>query len=227
MNKGKKCIVLSALILALVSVFSFKTLRTSALTDLDIKYANAYNATMNVESKAKKYGVKPYFKDNNGPSSTDAVLNSVKAGMQKDILAAREALDKLPKDRLDLIGTLSSILDNYQHPVYERAVVVINQAQKNPNQKDINIARHLIENIPSYYKNAYSSALDDVQVSLNKKTEKLIDNALASQSTADITAAKAAIEELKTNEFLSPSLESLIAGYEAKLNDEFVVIGID
>lgn len=225
-NKKYLSISVLALFLAALLPLSKAALKAKA-SDLDIKYKNAYDATMKAVDGGKKHGVKPYFDEKNGgPTPTDNVLNGVKNGLQKDILSARKAIEELPQELLSHKQTLSSILDNYQHPIYERIVTVINATNKSPNQKDINVARRLIQDVPDYFKASYSSAIDNIQIGLFVKAQELTKKALASENPSDIALAQKAIDELKTNEFLDRNIQSFIDDLQSQLNKDFEVIDI-
>ncbi|MBU5592517.1 cohesin domain-containing protein [Clostridium sp. MSJ-4] len=179
--------------------------------DVDALYKNTYDSVQKAVNKAEQYGVKPFFSDKNGgPSSTINVLDAVKNGLMVDILYARSNIDRLPSNLLNFKQTFSSILDNYQHPVYERIVYTINKAYDSPTQKDLNTARHLMNDCPDHFKSSYSSALDKIQMTMFNNAKALVDKANASQSDTDILNAQRAIDELKTNEFMTKDIEKFI-----------------
>lgn len=187
---------------------SDKAQNTTTKSSLDELYAKAYEATMKVVETAKANGVKAYFTEGEKVSTTEAVVKAVQAGMQDQIKAADEAIKQLPADRLDLIGTLSSILDDYQHPVYERIVTEINAlnaAAGNVKQADINnvdllinVAPKVIDNNGNDSKASYSSALDKAQAAFTAKVVAAVEKAEKSESKEDLEAAKALVEELAT-----------------------------
>lgn len=228
MKINKKYLSISALALFLAALLPLSKVALKAkASDLDIKYKNAYDATMKVVDGGKKHGVKPYFDEKNGgPTPTDKVLNGVKNGLQKDILLARKAIEDLPEELKTHKQTLSSILDNYQHPVYERIVTVINETKKSPNQKALNVARSLIQDVPDYFKATYSSAIDGIQIDLFNNAGNLVKKALGSGSATDKANAQKAIDELKNNEFITRDIQAFIANLQSQLNDEFEVIDI-
>lgn len=187
--------------------------------NIDEKYKNAYDSVINVMNKANSYGVKPFFDPKNGGyTDTPYVLNAVNNGLQKDILDSRDKINLLPNELLTFKQTFSSILDNYQHPIYERIVYSINRANLNPNQQDINTCRMLIADCPWYFKSSYSSALDDVQFKLFNKTRSLVDKAKISKSPEDILEARKSIEELKTNIALTEDINNFIKTLEDELS---------
>ncbi|MBU5592481.1 hypothetical protein KQI89_12020 [Clostridium sp. MSJ-4] len=193
-------------------------------SDLDLKLKTAHESTLGVMKKASSHGVKAYFDAKDGGiSDTDNVVAAVKDGLQKDILKTREAIDVLPDDGGTFTNareTFSSILDNYQHPIYERIVTVINEhtEKENPTQKDLNGLRYLIQDIPNLdYKATWSTNIDDLQGILFNKARTLVEKALESKLAIDIENAKKAITELEENEFLTEDINTLISELKGKL----------
>lgn len=183
---------------------------TSALT-LDEMYKQAYDYTMIATNKGSKHKVKPYYDPKNGGvTETEFVANAVEDGMQLDIMNAREKINALPESLLQAKRTFSSILDNYQHPVYERAVATLEGAKINPNQKDLNLARTLIKDIPLYYKSCYSSTADIVQNKMFMVASSSVDTATITKKEQDILKAKSYINELKTNKFMTKEIQDFI-----------------
>lgn len=188
-------------------------------SELDLKYKAAYDATIKAIEKASKHSVKAYFDTNNGGATdTEKVVAAVKNGLQKDIQKAREAINALPDELLTFKQTFSSMLDNYQHPIYERIVTIINETKLDPNQKDLNLGRYLIADMDAGYKASYSEALDKIQMALFDKAVDLVDKAVKTKNPADLKAAKDCITELKTNEFLTDDINGFISKLETKLN---------
>ncbi|MBU5592482.1 hypothetical protein KQI89_12025 [Clostridium sp. MSJ-4] len=193
-------------------------------SDLDLKLKTAHESTLGVMKKASSHGVKAYFDAKDGGiSDTDNVVAAVKDGLQKDILKTREAINVLPDDGGTFTNareTFSSILDNYQHPIYERIVTVINEhtEKENPTQKDLNGLRYLIQDIPNLdYKATWSTDIDELQGILFNKARTLVEKALESKLEIDIENAKKAIAELEENEFLTEDINTLISELKGKL----------
>lgn len=196
----------------------------SKLTQLDIAYKNAFNNVKVATALATANGVKPtYFKAEGslevGTSSMENVVKAANGGLQSVINEGRKSIDNLPNSLLQQKRTLSSILDNYQHPIYETTVNLINKNKTNPKQNEIILGRQLINDIPAYYKTSYSSALDEVQQGLLNKTSNLVNKAVQSKNKEDIESAKAAITELKTipTNFAGEGVLKFIADLEGKL----------
>ena len=181
----------------------------SALT-LDEMYKQAYEYTMTATNKATKHKVKPYYDTNGGVTETQLVANAVKDGMQLDIINARNKINALPDSLLQAKRTFSSILDNYQHPVYERAVATLEGTKSNPKQQDLNLVRHLIKDIPTFFKSCYSSAADQIQGQMFMTATNLVDKAIVTDNQQDISNAKNYIDELKANEFMTAEIQSFI-----------------
>ncbi|WP_032122654.1 hypothetical protein [Clostridium amazonitimonense] len=193
-------------------------------SDLDLKLKAAHANTVNAMEKASKHGVKAYFDAKDGGiSATDNVVAAVKDELQKDILKARKAISVLPDDGgafTNARKTFSSILDNYQHPIYERIVTVINEhtEKENPTQKELNDLRYLIQDIPNLdYKSTWSTDIDVLQGILFDKATDLVDKALESKLEIDIENAKKSITELEENEFLTNDINALISNLKNKL----------
>ena len=193
-------------------------------SDLDSKLKTAHESTLGVMKKASNHGVKAYFDAKDGGiSDTYNVVAAVKDGLQKDILKTREAIDVLPDDGGTFTNareTFSSILDNYQHPIYERIVTVINEhtEKETPTQKDLNGLRYLIQDIPNLdYKATWSTDIDELQGILFNKARTLVEKALEIKLEIDIENAKKAITELEENEFLTEDINVLISELKGKL----------
>lgn len=182
----------------LASVLSLSILCQSGMvvqadSSLDKKYKEAYDSTNKVVSLAEKYNVKPFFKE--GSSDFIDVIQSVEYGMQKEIINARSKVNTLPKSIQTMKNTLSSILDNYQHPIYEKTVEGISKLDKMKNNLSnftgkenaydvyINFTEiqdliiqisQLINDMPVEHKSSYSSALDKYQQLLLNGTNELV-----------------------------------------------------
>lgn len=188
---------------------------------IDNLYKAAYDSVMLVTDKSNRYNVKPYFDaSNGGPSNTKDVLKGVNNGLQKDILLSRKVIDLLPDSLLTAKQTFSSVLDNYQHPIYERIVFTINNAQNNPNQSDVATARYLIKDIPEIYKVSYSSALDDIQMILFQKAINAVEKAEQTKLSPDINYARSAVYELRRIpwEFSNDDIYALIDSLTERLD---------
>lgn len=192
---------------------------------IDEKYKNAYDAVKQVTKLATDYNVRPsFFKFEGsleaGTNDSQAVANAASKGLQESITNARSLINALPDSLLNQKQTLSSILDNYENPIYERTVYIISSNKDNPKQADINMARTLIKHANPAYKNSYSSALDELQGKLLNNASKLVDKAVATNNQADIDNAKKAIEDLKTlpAEFSSNEITNFINSLVSKLN---------
>lgn len=196
----------------------------SNLSQLDIAYKTAFNNVKVATTLATVNGVKPtYFKVEGsldvGISPVENVVKAANGGLQSIINEGRKSINNLPDSLLQQKRTLSSILDNYQHPIYEVTVNLINNNKINPKQNEIILGRQLIKDIPAEYKTSYSSALDEVQQGLLSKTFNLVNKATESKKTEDIESAKAAINELKTipTNFAGESVLKFISDLEGKL----------
>lgn len=145
------------------------------------QYSKAYNMTMNVVDLGKRYGVKPFYKE--GSSSFSNVVEAVANGdLQAEILSARSYINILPGRIQTLKNTLSSILDDYQHPIYESIVNATTAANTSLKPEittlhetsnvtnslfemvaintGIYYGQLLIQDVPQPFKSSYSSAFD-------------------------------------------------------------------
>lgn len=201
------------LALSLLTSLSFTFNVQAVAVNIDELYKNAYDSTINVKSKGNSYGIK-------GPlnNETQAVINAVKAGMQADILDARAKINLLPNSLLQSKRTFSAILDQFQHPVYERTVFLLTEATTTPSQQLLNSIRFLIKDVPMEYKSTYSSATDQVQGQMFSNANTLVDNALKSKNPKDIENANKYINELKSNAFITSDINNFINALSSKLS---------
>lgn len=201
------------LTLSLLTSLSFTFNVQAASVNIDELYKNAYDSTINVRSKGNSYGIK-------GPlnNETQTVINAVKAGMQADILDARAKINLLPNSLLQSKRTFSAILDQFQHPVYERTVFLLTEATTAPNQQLLNSIRFLIKDIPMEYKSTYSSAADQMQGQMFFTANTLVDNALKSKNQKDIDNANKYIDELRSNAFITSDISNFISALSSKIS---------
>lgn len=131
----------------------------------------------------------------------DKTNYATKTGTQKSINNARTAVRALKGTGAQwAIGQFSGDLDKVQQKILVKIINAINKAEKTLKQADINAAKASIDpDLPTIWKNSYSSAVDKIQ---NKLINKFIDQynkALSTKSPADMDAANALAEELKTS----------------------------
>lgn len=164
-------------------------------------YKKAYDASIRVKDTAEKNGVKAFFTAGK-VSGTKEVVKAVQAGLQKDIENARiaqlELLNNYPS-YLNAVETFSSLVDNYQHPIYERIVSEIEYMEiKDYKQGDINNVKQLIEVVPKEFKTNFSSALDEYQQYYINKVLESVDKAEKSKNKLDVEIASKQIDDLDT-----------------------------
>jgi hypothetical protein len=227
-------VILFIIGLTLSSVIS----ASAAKPNVDVLFKTTFDSVQKVVALASENGVKPYYFKSEGSlepgtSESQSVAAAAEKGMQKQIYEARGLVNQLPEELLNYKRTFSSILDNYQHPIYERIVYLIGINQEVPKQSDINMARVLIKDVPDSFKASYSSELDRLQGNLFNKASQLVDKAASSKSPADIAKAKEAVLELKTiaSEFSSPDISNFINYIDGKINtidseNALTVIGV-
>ncbi len=192
--------------------------------DVDSLYKKAFNSVNNVVTLANQNDVKPfYFKSEGslevGATSTENVVNAAAMGIQGKIDSARGLINALPDSIKTQKETLSSILDNYQHPIYERVIYIINNNKENPKQNEVIWGRILINDINPVYKNSYSVELDKLQQAILDNAGKLVDKAATSKVQEDIDAANKSIAELKEipSGYMTTEISNFINALETKL----------
>lgn len=192
--------------------------------DIDTTYKKAYDDVEKVVALAKANKVKPYFYKtadslDQGISDINAVADAADQGLQQYINIARDSISKLPDSLQESKNTFSSILDNYQHVIYERTVFIINSNKTSPKQSDVIVARRIIKSVKSQYRSTYSSALDEIQNNLFINAKQLVDKAVSTKNQTDIDNAKQAIADLKTipSEFSSTDIMNFIQVLESQL----------
>jgi competence protein ComEC len=210
--------LLLMMLLCIGLTISSKSIVFASNQDLNTLYKSTYDAVMKVDKTATENGVKPYY--SRGASTTENVANATSKGMQIYIYEARTLIDQLPDELIDIKRTFSSMLDEYQHPIYERIVYVINTNKDNPKQNDINLGRTLIKDLPDVFKSPYSVALDQAQGKLFAKADNLVAKAVATKDNSDSLNARQVIAELKTIpiQFASSDIKSFVNAIETKLN---------
>jgi S1-C subfamily serine protease len=223
MKKGNA--FLSFLLMTVLMIMPAITANATS-SDVDTLFKNSYDSVKKVITIANENHVNPYyFKPEGalevGVSESENVANASSKGMQLAIYDARKLIDQLPDSLIDYKRTFSSILDNYQHPIYERIVFLIDNNQQNPKQKEINWARILIKNVPDFFKSSYSVALDNLQGKLFAKANQLVDKALLTKKSVDIDNAVQILAELKSilKEFSSSDIDKFIQSLEEKINN--------
>jgi hypothetical protein len=197
MKKSVKLLITALMIGSTTLVGSAFSSRTIYASTLDNDYKATYDQTMKVVGLAKQYGVKPYWKE--GSSPTQNVVSAVSNGkLQTEIMLARTYLDRLPPSIQLMKNTLSEILDDYQHPVYEKIVDIITivdgdlktkfeyktifadkdfltmQDNMKVTLSNIGNSRALIKDVPSSFKSSYSSYIDTQTQSILNLTNDFI-----------------------------------------------------
>ncbi|MBU3205197.1 hypothetical protein [Clostridium algidicarnis] len=175
-SKRLKQIISITLCTAIISGFGGFNVKANAseLKGVDLIYSSAYKATMKAQEDKT----------------------------QKSINEARLAVDKLKAvlPNSNAIPTWSSLTDKIQHPKLVKMVNSIGKAQKDKTQKSINDARNTIEEeLPSKWKNSYSSALDVVQQFKIDEVVKAVEKAKTTKDTKDVAIASDLITEIKTS----------------------------
>ncbi|MBU3223291.1 leucine-rich repeat domain-containing protein [Clostridium algidicarnis] len=175
-SKRLKQIISMTLCAVIISGFGGFNVKANAseLKGVDLIYSNAYKATMKAQEDKT----------------------------QKSINEARLAVDKLKAvlPNSNAIPIWSSLTDKIQHPKLVKIVNSISKAQENKTQKSINEARDTIEDeLPSKWKNSYSSALDVVQQFKIDEVVKAVEKAKTTKDAKDIAIASDLITEIKTS----------------------------
>lgn len=172
MNKSVKKLLSLSLTLAITTgIFALSNTKSAfALSELDILYKKAYDSTINALNKKT----------------------------QDSINEARTNIGKLPTSLKPAIGEFSKQVDTVQHPILVKIVDSILIAQKDGTQANINVARKSIPyNLPTGWRNSYSTAVDTVQQKLITKANDAYNKANNSGAAKDILDAKLLVSELK------------------------------
>lgn len=181
-------------------------------------YKKAYDATIRVKDTAEKNGVKAFFTTGKA-SGTKEVVKAVQEGLQKDIENARaaqlELLNNYPS-YLNAVETFSALVDNYQHPIYERIVTEIEDMEiRDYNQGNINNVKQLIEVVPKEFKINFSSALDEYQQYYINRVLESVDKAEKSKNKLDVESASKLIDDLDTV-ILNPGVKDYVKSLKVR-----------
>lgn len=195
MKKSIAMITAGSLIMSTIATVNIKA------ASLDQLYKNAYDTAMRVKTIAEKNGVKAFFTSGK-VSGTKEVVKAVQQGLQKDINDARWAqrllLESYP-EYINAVETFSSLVDNYQHPIYERIVSELQtMGGREFNQLDINAVKQLIEVVPEEFKANFSNVLDSHQQTYIDKVIKAIEQAESTKNKADLDSASKLADDLIT-----------------------------
>jgi len=228
------------LTISLVAVTCIFTTSAYASSAVDKLYNEAYTATIKVDNIAKQYGVKPYWRD--GSSPTDNVVNAVSKGnMQSEIMDARKKVDALPSSIQTMKNTLSSMLDDYQHPVFEKIVLTITSVKNQVSalkykdastwddftlindtfkecQEEISKSRALIKDVPSYFQSSYSSTIDTYQQTLFNIAEETISKAEAKRQRYAVLVARNLVFYLEKPTYFSDDTKNYVNGLRARVD---------
>ncbi len=157
MNKFLR--VAFSLLLIVGLLFSDITNSTAyaSASEIDKLFSDAFNAVKKVVTIGTENGVKPFYvqcEDSLEPgiSESEAVAQGVDKGLQIAIYEARVLINELPEEISEYKNTFSSILDNYQHPIFERTVAIVDKNQDKPSQSDIILGRIIIKDLEPVYK---------------------------------------------------------------------------
>lgn len=172
MNKRLRvlCSLISATMIG--GMLNTATVKAATLSELDIIYANAYNAT----------------------------VNAMTVKTQKSVNEARGKIALIPKNLDWAIGEFSKQVDKIQHPIFVTAYEAIVKAQATPTQANINAAKAAIDpDMPIFYRGSYSTAVDVIQQGLMKNAVDAYNKAVESMLQEDIDEANKLFDEIKTS----------------------------
>lgn len=136
----------------------------------------------------------------------EATTTAMNDKSQKSINDARTAIKMLPKNLDWAIGEFSKQVDKVQQPIFEKAYKAIVEAKKNPAQANIDAAKAAIDkDMPAYYKNSYSSAVDIIQQEKMRHALDLYNKSIKSGLQEDIDKAIKLLEDVakSTNKSIS------------------------
>lgn len=149
------------------------TVAGAATTDVDALYKAAYKAT----------------------------IKALETKTQADVNAAREAVRELPTTMDWAIGEFSKQLDSVQHPILVNIVTAINKAEAEVIQANIDAARKTIPaELPTVWKNSYSSAIDKIQQGLQQQIVDAVKKAETEKTAEAIEAARVLVNDVLTAE---------------------------
>lgn len=234
-NFTKKLIyVLLICQLMFLASFSTVTYASEEHSEVDLLFKETFNGVKKVVTLGTENGVKPYFfkvEDSLevGVSESKNTANAVEKGLQVAIDDTRKLIEKLPGDLLNYKETFSSILDNYQHPIFERIVYIIEENKKLPKQSDVILGRIIIKDLPDVYKAPYSVALDEIQSNIFIEAKKLVEEAEKARTQESIDKAMKMIEEVKAipKEFSNEDIGKFVNGLENRLTPLKSVLNLD
>ncbi|MEG0775132.1 hypothetical protein [Clostridium sp.] len=202
------------------------TSETPEITEIDKLFSDAFNSVKRVIVIGTENGVKPfYFKCEDslepGISENKDVVQGVEKGLQIAIYEARTLVDKLPESIVEYKNAFSSILDNYQHPIFEAIANILDTNKDNPIQSDVILGRIIIKDLEPQYKASFSEALDKIQTKLFMSAMELVSVVESTKKEVDLKAAEKAVAELKTipEEFSSEDINNFVNGLDNKLDD--------
>lgn len=231
---------IGSLTIGLVAFTCMFTTSAYASSNVDKLYNEAYTSTIKVANIAKQYSVKPFWKE--GSSPTDNVVDAVSKGnMQNELMVARQKVNSLPSSIQTMKNTLSAMLDDYQHPVFEKIVLTINTAQndvsginyKNASthedfqlinttfekcQSEISKSRALINDVPDYFKASYSSSIDICQQTLFNIAEDTISKAEAYRQRYAVLVARNLVYYLEKPTYFSNDTKNYVSTLRARVN---------
>lgn len=206
----KKSIALltaSSLIMSSLATVSVKA------ENLDQLYKRAYDATIRVKTIAEKKGIKPSYVTGKKNDEGKVFLTVFGDGLQKYINEARQAQLELLYNYpqyANAVGTFSSIVDNYQHPIYESVIANLDAmkvAEMYVTQSRINQVRVMIENIQEDLKAGYSSAVDVYQQKYIELTLDALKKAERTKNKEDVRIAHYMVSDLVQAKY-NPAVES-------------------
>lgn len=185
-----------------IALFTASSLIMTSLTavsahaeTLDQLYKKAYDATVRVKTIAERKGIKPSYVTGKKNDEGKVFLCVFSDGLQKYINEARQAQWELLYNYPQYtraVETFSSIVDNYQHPIYESVITIMDQMKVSEmyvDQPKIDHVRHMIENIQPDLKADYSSALDVYQQKYIDETLEAVRKAERTKNKEDVNRA--------------------------------------
>lgn len=128
----------------------------------------------------------------------DLTQKSVVEKTQLSVNEAREAIKLIPTSMDWAIGEFSKQIDMVQHSILVSIVTLINIAENETNQTNVNNARASIpDELTPYWRNSYSSAVDVIQQKLQTNAMELLNIAESEKTQESVAEARLLLNDLK------------------------------
>lgn len=159
-------------------------------------------------------------------SAYDLTQKSVAEKTQLSVNEARDAIKLIPTSMDWAIGEFSKQIDVVQHSILLSIVTLINIAENEINQFNINNARTSIpDELTQYWRNSYSSAVDGIQQKLQTKAMDLLKIAEEERTQELVDEARIILNDLKEAD--SPAIVEWTNSLIERLDKIVIKTGLD